>query len=522
MAIYNGDKQNHGIAANGLIDGAPNINATDVDNVRFSGGMVWAWADIKPKVLQGTEGNDYLQGNDGEQNTLSGLGGDDSLVGGNLNDTLIGGTGNDRLMGNGGNDTYLFAKGDGVDVIDNYDTDGGIDVIKFTDIASTEITRIVREGDNLVVYSKYCQVYVSQCFSGTAYPVDQFQFSDGVIWTWNAVEPTLLLGTRRNDTLYGYADKPNQLSGKNGNDTLYGGNLADILNGGAGMDRLLGYSGDDLLIGGDGNDVLYGYGGNDILKGGLGNDTIEGGYGADTYLFSKGDGIDRLVNSGGYGFADMIKFTDVASTGVSVSLVGKGTLQIDYGVGDRLAVQGYFASSSLFHIDQFRFSDGVVWKAADILLKVAPPTEGKDHLNGLDNVKNSLSGLGGSDKLYGRNLADTLDGGAGSDKLYGQGGNDVLLGGDGRDYLDGGIGNDTLDGGKSADKLYGGSGSDTYLFAAGDGSDWLIDADGIGDRITFTDVTSAQTKISRAGNDLLLDYGKQGLLTVAFYFHMQG
>ena len=90
--------------------------------------------------------------------------------------------------------------------------------------------------------------------------------------------------------------------------------------------------------------------------------------------------------------------------------------------------------------------------------------------NGVPTIDH-LTGLDGSDKLYGGYLGDELSGGLGDDKLYGgydddnlfgQAGNDYLKGEQDNDYLDGGTGNDTLDGGDGLDTMSGGAGNDTY------------------------------------------------------------
>jgi Ca2+-binding RTX toxin-like protein len=71
-------------------------------------------------VLLGTTGDDSLTGGSGAD-LINGGAGNDSLSGSDGNDILNGGTGNDTLDGGAGNDVYLFAKGDGIDTINNYD-----------------------------------------------------------------------------------------------------------------------------------------------------------------------------------------------------------------------------------------------------------------------------------------------------------------------------------------------------------------------------------------------------------------
>ena len=56
---------------------------------------------------------------------------------------------------------------------------------------------------------------------------------------------------------------------------------------------------DNVLIGNSGANILRGGLGNDTLAGWRGNDVLMGGQGNDTYGFSRGDGVDRIVDSQG-------------------------------------------------------------------------------------------------------------------------------------------------------------------------------------------------------------------------------
>lgn len=75
--------------------------------------------------LFGNDGNDSLVGGDGKDTLSGGTGndklygnaGNDSLVGGDGKDTLSGGAGNDKLWGDAGADTFIYAAGDGKDII---------------------------------------------------------------------------------------------------------------------------------------------------------------------------------------------------------------------------------------------------------------------------------------------------------------------------------------------------------------------------------------------------------------------
>ncbi|MDL5034563.1 calcium-binding protein, partial [Pelomonas sp. APW6] len=105
-------------------------------------------------VLAGGLGADTLSGDAGDDLLLGG-GGSDEVLGGEGNDTLIGGVGNDTLDGGFGSDTFVFASGFGQDVLNENDWGGGrVDVVQFTDLASTDVKSLERRGSDLVLTFK--------------------------------------------------------------------------------------------------------------------------------------------------------------------------------------------------------------------------------------------------------------------------------------------------------------------------------------------------------------------------------
>lgn len=62
-------------------------------------------------------------------------------------------------------------------------------------------------------------------------------------------------------------------------------------------DLMVGEGGHDFLRGRGGADVLHGGAGDDRLVGDTGNDFLFGGAGFDTYVYSTGDGVDRIEDS---------------------------------------------------------------------------------------------------------------------------------------------------------------------------------------------------------------------------------
>lgn len=115
-------------------------------------------------------------------------------------------------------------------------------------------------------------------------------------------------------------------------------------------------------------------------------------------------------------------------------------------------------------------------------------TDDSDVMRGVRGSDRMYGGAG-DDVLLGGSGADHLEGGAGADVVMGGAGNDELLGNQGDDDLDGGAADDTVQagsgddmvtGGRGNDRLEGGRGRDTYVLDAGDGSDTILDSDGLG------------------------------------------
>ena len=423
---------------------------------KFSDGVTWDNTALAAQVFtsMGTANDDSLYSY-GAKNILLGLDGDDNLYGGIGNDTLHGGNGNDNLYASAGNDTlsggsgndylyggigddlYTFSKGDGVDAISEYGgTESNTDTVQLLDVKSTEVISLKSVGASLVLKYGTADQLTIDYFSTV-----RFKFSDGVIWNRTAptAQTTTYTGTANEDTFYG----------NGANNLLFGLDGNDVLNGGIGNDSLSGGMGDG-----------YTYSNNDTLSGGTGNDTLNGGSGDDLYTFSKDDGVDYLYESQENG-TDTVQFLDVKSTEITSLEFSGWDLVLKYGTADKLTIAGY--TSSLY-IEQFKFSDGVIWDKTALMDQVFTwmGTANNDYLFADGAARNLVFGLDGNDFLNGWQGNDTLDGGTGNDNLIGFSGNDSLNGGSGNDTLIGGGGNDTLNGGTGNDTLYGGDGSDIY------------------------------------------------------------
>jgi Ca2+-binding RTX toxin-like protein len=128
-----------------------------------------------------------------------------------------------------------------------------------------------------------------------------------------------------------------------------------IINGDSAANTLVGTQTADTLNGLGGNDTLYGQNGNDMINGGVGNDVLWGMGGNDTYQFASGDGVDTLYTyEGNFGFsgADVLQFSNVASTQVTFRRIDSSTVQANY-MGGQISIQGGVG------IRRIQFSDAV-------------------------------------------------------------------------------------------------------------------------------------------------------------------
>ncbi len=117
-------------------------------------------------------------------------------------------------------------------------------------------------------------------------------------------------------------------------------------------------------------------------------------------------------------------------------------------------------------------------------------------------------GTPGDDTLTGTADKDLILGEAGNDVLIGLGGKDLLIGATGQDKLRGGRNRDTINGGEDDDRLTGGGGLDTFVFAAGDGHDTLVDFQDTKDilRIDTPGLTFADVTVTQTGADVLVSF----------------
>ena len=295
---------------------------------------------------------------------LNGQGGADTLTGNNYNNILIGGRGNDTITGYDGNDTYIYHKGDGNDKFIEHGYHGNNDKLRLKGLKTSHFKKLERYGggaaNSFKIHLKDGSVLnIGKVYDSTEEGIEKIQF-DNATWTPATIRNKIMAQERTN-----------------GHDTIIGFNRFN-----------------DTLQGLKGNDTLYGYDGND------------------TYIYNKGDGNDKFVESGYAGDNDKAMFNAINFAETTIELYG----------------------SNLDHAT-LKFHD--------------------------DGGANTIFGWGGNDTIKGGNGNDVLFGGLGNDNLQGQKNNDKLYGASSADKLYGGDNNDMLIGGRGNDWLYGGNHNDT-------------------------------------------------------------
>ncbi len=123
-------------------------------------------------------------------------------------------------------------------------------------------------------------------------------------------------------------------------------------------------------------------------------------------------------------------------------------------------------------------------------------------------------------EIKGGNGADHITGGLGSDHLFGGNGTDTLFGLAGDDWISGGNGQDLLNGGFGDDILLGGNGRDTFVLAASNGTDTILDFADKRDRIglvnglTFEQLEITQGTGNNVNNTLIANSSSDELLAI--------
>ncbi|HKJ63373.1 MAG TPA: calcium-binding protein [Hyphomicrobiales bacterium] len=418
---------------------------------------------------------------------FTGTTGDDTMGGTVYDDALTGGLGNDTMNGGAGGDTYIYASGDGNDLIDE-DYASGVDVLQFTDLNAADISLATAEDDPndliITITATGETIRIDGQFAYTSSfntGIDEIRFADSTVWNAAGIEAATMF----------------ILAGTNGDDVITGTSHGEILLGLDGNDQLLGAAGDDQLFGGDGDDWLSGGAGLDSFDGGAGNDTVD-------FTYSTGT-VDIDLNTG---LASWLGASPETLTGIE-NVNGSNGANVITGDAGNNRLLGFNGNDTIYGGDGDDFING--GSGADIL----------DGGNGIDTVTydyfsgdldiDLAAGTAGSESAtnfenaIGSQGINQITGTSGDNEIDGQGGNDTIIGGAGNDRLTGGTGNDIF-------VFHASEGLDTITdFTAGAGSDDVIRLEGLG----FTDFSSLLASAYEVGGDTVIEFDSSNKITLS-------
>jgi len=117
-----------------------------IDFIDAKGGSDFVFGQGGDDLVNAGAGNDFVFGGGGND-TLNGQAGRDTLFGDAGNDTLAGGQGNDLLYGGAGNDTFVFNRGDGRDIVFDFNAGAGSDdVLQLDHAVFADFNALMQSG----------------------------------------------------------------------------------------------------------------------------------------------------------------------------------------------------------------------------------------------------------------------------------------------------------------------------------------------------------------------------------------
>ncbi len=321
-----------------------------VENLVMTGsGDISAGGNGLDNHLTGNSGDNYIAGNEGNDTIEAGLG----------NDTLNGGQGNDTLRGGMGSDTYLINLGDGLDRIEETDSDNAIRfgeglsldnvALRITEVDGvyTAQVRMLNAGGCEQSDQGFDFMVLVNADDEITTPIDLFEFADGSSNSFDEllIKTKVTIGekkqrsiiTGREDDIIVAESGTTTVEAGSGNDFVYlhgaGGKNHDDKHDDRDDDKDHDDKHDDKDDDKDHDDKhddrdddkdhdhnkkgpvsVFGEGGDDYLHGGEGDDLLDGGCGTDTLIGENGKDVltDTLGNNAFFGGAhdDLIEAGD--------------------------------------------------------------------------------------------------------------------------------------------------------------------------------------------------------------------
>lgn len=467
---------------------------------------------------------DHLRGDAGS-NLLFGGDGDDSLDGRGGADTLVGGTGADILTGDGGDDTFVFATGDGADVVTDLSTGDRLVIHGYTGSRQTvqvgaDVRITLSDTDSILLRNTTVPAVVSQTTFTTAprpaYNVpgeapellgaihveirDRFVIVEGETVVFDqgngglAVygEITADAGVTNAGHIVNFGNQYGasgvSLSGFN-----HGGDFENLA---TGVLDVISTHAEATAIG-----IIGGFSSAVTNAGGIDVRSVYSAYGVQSYdiglnLFNTGtfrvesQGTSLGVRAGHYASIVNDGSIEVFGGNGSIGIYGQsGAIVTNHGVLTVTSSSGNGIGLKFIASNIAIINTGLI--RADQAIQATGETDGSHcEINNSGDIHGAISLTGGGDQVVNTGLItgevslnegdDIYDGSGGRQtaRINGGLGQDRLTGGVYADQLAGGAGSDTLRGSGGNDRLDGGEGDDFAVFSGlRSAYSWIIDGD---------------------------------------------
>ena len=510
----------------GTMDSAKYLSTVTTVNGKSSAKTVTIKGNAKANTVYGGSGVNTIYGNAGNDK-LYGYAGNDTLSGGDGNDTLYGGAGNDMLTGGAGKDTFVYANGEGSDIIKDYAA--GQDTLQISSgsiskatLANSNKDLVFTIGSGKVTLTGAATKAISLKDSRGNYTASStaIKLASNFTGTMNATKYLASVKTidGRNAT------KAVNITGNAQNNTIYAGKAGGTINGGAGNDTLYGGAGKDTFVYATGNETIYNYAsGSDTIKLSstkLKSSTISGNdailnlaNGCKITVKNAANADVLVVDSAG----KSLTINNSNAAGGSTAYGSDGTDTFVYNAGEGNAtIKDYKEGEDILQI-----ADGEIIKTeivdGNVVLTVGNngntiTLEGAAGKNIEVHNNNGSFTLSEEEISLGTDYTGDIDANAylptvttidgrnaeGSVNITGNAQNNSIYAGKAGGTLNGGAGNDTL---------YGGAGADTFVYANGDGSDIIKNFEENQDTLKVTGNAVSNANIADANMVLTVGSG---------------
>ena len=421
-------------------------------------------------------------GND-NSNSIAGTTGNDTLQGAAGDDTLLGGKGNDTLLGGSGRDVFVYANGEGNDLIIDYTE--GEDVIS---LVSASVSSYYLDGDNVALKigsgtltvkdgaDKNIRVLGATGAPNIVINLSNSEYvpadSDSTViagLTFDSAKAAVTVDSAYRDSIFSAADYSNLVtidaSARSDKININGNTNANVIIGSSGNDTMIGGGGNDTFVftGADGDfDIITDYTANrDVISV---SSNVHGGMllGSDV-IFAIGSGILKLssakdkavtIISGG----TAATYTNGIRSGsdtvppdtVSPTVPGDNGLEFNNLKTAVTVTSGYSGNT----FDAASYSGLASISVATQKLNVTGNKLDNYIFNPNSNSSVSIDGGLGNDTLNKSGAIVFVQGGSGSDRIMNYGAGATLSGGIGNDTINNDGANVTINAGTGADRVY--------------------------------------------------------------------